>query len=96
MRVGEFWEALSAYRENQSEERRHTSELARGAALRLWNLQVDKKHRISDPVKFWRMPWDDIAEQEEEMEVKRLTSLSEEENAEEARKFFERIHHGER
>lgn len=59
MRPGEFMEALLAYREKERLDRRHVGELVRGATLRLWNLQVSQKWRITDPAKFWAMPWDD-------------------------------------
>ena len=90
MRVGEFWEALAAYRENQMQERRHSAELVRGATMILFNVQVQKKYRVKDPAKFWRMPWDKADDGAEDREIKRLMNLSPEEQAEEARKFFER------
>ena len=94
MRPGEFWEALRAYNEEKSADRRHVGELARGAALRLWNLQVAEKSRIRNASKFWPMPWDD--QKSEEDEIKRLASLSEEEAKVEAEKFLKKINHGRR
>ena len=94
MRVGEYWEAIIEYRRNQSEDRHHTAELARGVAMRLWNIQVDKRHRIDDPKKFWPMPWDDAEEIDEAREAQRLASLTPEQQQEEVRKFLERTRHG--
>lgn len=94
MRPGEFWEALRAHTEEKNTDRRHIGELVRGATLRLFNLQVDKRYRITDPRKFWAMPWDDAAARKEEEEIKRLGSLSEAETAKEVRKFMERINNG--
>lgn len=58
MPVGEFLEALAAYRRKEAAERRHAGELARGAALRLFNLQLRRKDQIRKPSEFWPMPWD--------------------------------------
>ena len=91
MRVGEFWEAIIVYRQNQAEERRHIAELTRGATMKLWNLQVDTRYRISDPKKFWPMPWDEDDEMDEVREEQRLASLTPEQQKEEAQKFFNRI-----
>lgn len=93
MRPGEFWEALRAYDSKVSADRRHLGELFRGATLRLWNLQVKKSDRISDPAKFWPMPWDGPAEASQE--IKRLASLSEEDTRKEVEKFFAKVNgHG--
>ena len=93
MRPGEFWEALRAYDSKVSADRRHLGELFRGATLRLWNLQVKKSDRISDPAKFWPMPWDEPAEASQE--IKRLASLSEEDTRKEVEKFFAKVNgHG--
>lgn len=94
MRVGEFWEAIAAYRQARSEERRHTAELTRGATMKLWNLHVDKRYRINDPRKFWPMPWDEDDAEAEDREVRRLNSLGDEERDAEVQKLLARIHHG--
>ena len=90
MRPGEFWEALRAYNEQVSADRRHLGELVRGAALRLWNLQVAPKSRITDVRKFWPMPWDEDQDGEWR-EIKRLENLSEEETQKEVDKFLKKI-----
>ena len=92
MRPGEFWEALRAYNDEKGADRRHAGELARGAALRLWNLLVAKSSRIKDASKFWPMPWDDVRAENDE--IKRLAGLSEEETQIEAQKFLKKINHG--
>ena len=86
-RPGEFWEALEAHIQEKDADRRHIGELVRGATMLLFNLQLKKSDRISDPVKFWPMPWDHT----EEDEVRRLNSLSDEERQKELTKFLERI-----
>lgn len=88
MRPGEFWEAMDAHNKEKEADRRHEGELARGVALRLFNLQVDKKSRISDPAEFWPMPWDEPKVDEG---LERLESMTNKERAEEARRFLERI-----
>jgi len=94
MRPGEFWEALEAHNEEKNADRRHIGELVRGATLRLRNLQVDKRYCITDPCKFWEMPWDERREKSEADEIKRLSGLSPEQAQAEVNKFFERVSHG--
>ncbi len=91
MRPGEFWEALNAYNIEVTAERKHIGELARGATLRLWNLQVAKKDRIADVRKFWPMPWDNL---EDDSEIRRLANLSEDEARVEAERFFAKVKNG--
>lgn len=76
--VGEFYEAIAIYRAKEDAERRHIGELVRGAALRLWDTQVGRKDFISDPARFWRMPWDEAPESAEES----IGALSDEEREE--------------
>lgn len=91
MRLGEFWEALQAHRQEKEEDRMHIGELVRGAVLRLYNSERQPSHQILNPSKFWRMPWDD-PEEAEDNEIKRLTSLSDEDRKAEIEKFLKRIH----
>lgn len=89
MRPDEFWEAMDAHNKEKEADRRHMGELVRGAALRLFNLQLAQKDRITDPAKFWRMPWDEITvADEEQMQFELMT---ESERAESARKFLDKI-----
>jgi hypothetical protein len=90
MPVGEFWEAVNAYYENEESERRHIGELVRGAALRLWNIQLKKGDQIRDPSKFWPMPWDDVVAEGDEA-VRELESLSDEERDARAAAFLKNI-----
>lgn len=94
MRIGEFFEALLAYRREKEDDRRHMGELVRGSTLRLFNLQLSKKDRITDPSKFWQMPWDEGPEDENLEEIRRLESLSEEEMTAEAMKFLDKVNNG--
>jgi len=89
MRIGEYFEALDAYREEKTADRQHIGELIRGATLRLWNLQVKKQSRIQDPVKFWQMPWDDVIDEADE--IIRLNGLDDNQRQQEVNKFFEKI-----
>ena len=90
MRPGEFWEALRAYNEEVSADRRHLGELVRGATLRLWNLQVSPKSRLTNARKFWPMPWDEELDGEFR-EIKRLENLGEEDTQKEIDKFLKKI-----
>lgn len=87
LRVGEFWEAMAAYRREKELDRRHMGELARGAALRIFNIQLAPKDRVSDPAQFWLMPWDD----EKEAPDATLQMMTEEERRENAKEFLKRI-----
>jgi len=57
-RVGEFYEAMWAYRQQVEADRRHVGELIRGATVRLFNTQVERRYRMAEVEKFWPMPWD--------------------------------------
>ena len=90
MLPGEFWEAVRAYKEHVNADRQHLGELVRGATLRLFNLQVEKKYRQKDPAKFWPMPWDD-ADDREDKEIRRLARLGKAEREKEVEKFLNRV-----
>lgn len=91
MRPGEFFEALSAYRAEKNADRRHMGELARGATLRLFNLMLKKKDKITDPRKFWAMPWDVEETTTTERIVKELDALPEEERFKKASSLLQKI-----
>ena len=88
MRLGEFWEAIDAHNKEKEADRRHAGELARGVALRLFNIQVSQQSRISDASVFWPMPWDDVRVDDE---LERLEAMTDEERAEEVKKFLEKV-----
>ena len=57
MTQAEFWEAMKAYRDEKTADRRHLGELTRGLAARVVNLFVKKPvKKVED---FWPMPWDE-------------------------------------
>lgn len=87
MYQGEFWEAFFAYRREKDLDRRHIGELVRGAVLRMWNILVGKKHRLTDPHAFWAMPWDEKAETAAEQ----LAGLTDEERTAKALAFLKQI-----
>lgn len=89
MRPDEFWEAMDAHNQEKEADRRHMGELVRGAALRLFNLQLAAKDRISDPAKFWRMPWDEITAADEEQ--MKFDMMTDEQRAESAKEFLNKI-----
>jgi hypothetical protein len=47
---------------------------------------------MTNPAKFWPMPWDEVDSGENE--IKRLAHLNEEETQEEVRKFLQRVNKG--
>ena len=58
MRVGEFFEALDAFRKESEAGRIHAGNLIRGLCVRIVNLFVSKKGKIKDEHEYWPMPWD--------------------------------------
>ena len=57
MTQAEFWEAMKAYRDEKTADRRHLGELTRGLAARVANLLI--KHPIKRIEDYWPMPWDE-------------------------------------
>lgn len=88
MRLGEFWEAMSAYWEEKGSDRRHVAELARGLGIRIRNMLAKKPLNRLD--KFWRMPWDSDGDEA----VKKIQALPVEERAKLAKQFIERLDNG--
>lgn len=82
MPVGEFWEAMRAYWKKAEADARHLGELARGAALRVFNVQLRRKDQIRDPADFWPMPWDvkaaeatELSAEQKERSIGRLLDM---------------------
>ena len=88
MPVGEFWEALEAHNNEVEAERRHIGELVRGAALRLFNINLKESDQIKDPRKFWMMPWDEPLE---ESVGKRLSEMSDERREKSVKALLKKI-----
>ena len=86
MRLGDLLDAMKVWQEDKMAERQHIGELIRGATLRLFNLQLKPKDRVSDPVKFWKMPWD--ADPDEVS--KEVASWTQEERDRKAKEFLSR------
>jgi hypothetical protein len=82
MPVGEFWEAMRAYGRREEANARHLGELARGAALRLFNVQLRRKDQLKEPADFWPMPWDakesnapEMSSEQKERSIGRLLNI---------------------
>lgn len=66
MKVEEFWEMrlkdfflkLHYYYNKKQREIECYSNLFRMQTVALVNIQLEKKHRITDPRKFWVFPWE--------------------------------------
>ena len=89
MPVGEFWEAVEAYYKEVDADRRHIGELVRGAALRLFNINLEKSDQIKDPRKFWKMPWDEPMVEDEV--TKGLNAMTGEERTASSRSLLKKI-----
>lgn len=85
MTQAEFWEAMKAYRDEKTADRRHLGELTRGLAARVVNLFVKKPvKKVED---FWPMPWDEKNTADDI--AAGLKAMSREERLELARKYKE-------
>lgn len=58
MRVGAFLDAMAGYHEDQNERIKIGAELLRLSTAILWNIQVDKSHKLS-PKQLMPLPWDE-------------------------------------
>ncbi len=66
MPVSEFWEMrlkdfflkLCYYNNKKQREIEYYSNLVRMQTVALINIQLEKRHRIADPKKFWVFPWE--------------------------------------
>ena len=93
MRMGEFFEAMDAFRKEAEGGRIHVGNLVRGLAIRVFNLLVSKKDKFKDERKFWPMPWDEPDEDEAAEVAKKLSSLSDEERQEKIKEFLTKVGH---
>jgi len=89
-RVGILDEAIEAHNNERNSERKHIAELIRGATLRLFNLQLEKKNRYRSVEDFWPMPWDEKCTKRKEADEK-FSKMTDEERKEAAKKFIQRI-----
>ena len=90
MPVGEFWEAVAAHYREVEADRRHVGELVRGAALRLFNINLKRSDQIKDPRKFWPMPWDDEVQQADEV-TRSLEAMTDEQRTASAKALLKKI-----
>lgn len=89
-RVGILDEAIEAHNNEHNADRKHIAELIRGATIRLFNLQVEKKSRYRSVEDFWPMPWDEKYQNKREADDK-FSKMTDEERKKAAKKFMERI-----
>ena len=92
-RLGEFFEAMRAYRQEAESGREHVGNLVRTQTFRIFRLFASKKDqaRLKKEEQFWPMPWDERSGQAEKDEIRRLESLDEEAAKREADKFLSRL-----
>lgn len=96
MRVGEFFEAMDAFRKEAEAGRQHTGNLVRGLCIRIINLFVAKKDRMTDERKFWPMPWDEPQGDDAVDVARKLGKLSDEERQEKINDFLSKLGNGKR
>lgn len=91
MRMGEFFEAMDAFRKEAEGGRIHTGNLVRGLCIRIVNLLVSKKDRITDDRKYWPMPWDAPDVNDADEVARKLSGLSDEERQAKVNEFLSRL-----
>lgn len=94
MRIGEFYEAMDAFRKEAEGDRIHMGNLVRGLCIRIVNLFVARKDRINDERKFWPMPWDEPDKDDAAEVAKTLSGLSNEERQEKINEFLSKLGYG--
>lgn len=94
MRIGEFFEAMDAFRKEAEAGRQHAGNLVRGLCIRIVNLFVAKKDRMKDERKFWPMPWDDPDKDDAVDVARRLNRMSAEDRQVEIDHFLNKLNHG--
>lgn len=94
MRMGEFFEAMDAFRKEAEGDRVHVGNLVRGLCIRVYNLLVSKKNQVTDASKFWPMPWDDPDEDDAQAVARKLSRLSPEEQQAKVNEFLSKLGHG--
>ena len=90
MRMGEFFEAMDAFRKEAEAGRMHVGNLARGLGIRIWNLLVSKKDRAKDERKWWPMPWDEPDDTSQDA-ARELAAMSDEERQATVNEFLSKI-----
>ena len=90
MRMGEFFEAMDAFRKEAEAGRIHVGNLVRGLCIRIWNLLVGKKERVRDERKFWPMPWDEPEDTPLDT-ARELAALTDEERQAKVNEFLSKI-----
>ena len=93
MRMGEFFEAMDAFRKEAEGGRIHMGNLVRGLCIRIVNLFVAKKDRVTDARKFWPMPWDEPDENDAARVARRLSGMSDAERQAKINEFLTKIGH---
>lgn len=91
MRIGEFFEAMDAFRKEAEAGRQHTGNLVRGLCIRIVNLFVAKKDKMGDVRKFWPMPWDEPDEDDAVTVARGLAQMSDEERQSKINDFLSRL-----
>lgn len=94
MRIGEFFEAMDAFRKEAEAGRQHAGNLVRGLCIRIVNLFVVKKDRMKDEHKFWPMPWDEPVKDDAVDVARELNSMSAEDRKQKINDFLKKLKHG--
>ncbi|MBR4227854.1 MAG: hypothetical protein IKR72_01975 [Bacteroidales bacterium] len=89
LRLGEFFEAMDAYRREAESGREHVGNLVRTQTFRIFRLFASKKDqaRLKKEEQFWPMPWDEP----EEDAAEALAKMSAEDRQERLKDFLNKL-----
>ena len=85
---------MDAFRKEAEAGRQHTGNLVRGLCIRIVNLFVAKKDRMTSEQKFWPMPWDEPVKDDAVDTARALRKMSNEERQEKINDFLKKLKHG--
>lgn len=89
--MGEFFEAMDAFRREAEGDRIHVGNLARGLCIRVVNLFVSKNKKIRDAKKYWPMPWDEADKEDSASVAKKLSEMSDAERQVKVNEFLAKV-----
>lgn len=91
MRMGEFFEAMDAFRKEAEGGRIHVGNLVRGLCVRIVNVLVGKKEKVKDERDYWPMPWDEPKEDSAQEVARRLSKMTPEEQQAKVNEFLSKL-----
>jgi hypothetical protein len=70
--VGDMLDAMAGFNEAETNRIKKLAVVVRDSTTILWNIQVDKEHRL-EPSQLWRFPWEIEDEEDSGIDVQPLS-----------------------